>query len=118
MRLLLFALLTICSFSASYAQFSPGPSIAGGIMRRNNVMTEEKRNKAQYWVDLAYDAYEKGDLESTKKYLDESQKDGRATEDFYALLGHISSTKNNTIMRRDIGPVVQKRHFARYVRLN
>ena len=87
MRTLLLSILIICSFTISYAQFSPGPSIAGGILRRKKIVTAEQRKEAQDNLDLAYAAYSNGDLETTKKYLDESQKDGRVTEDFYVLLG-------------------------------
>lgn len=55
--------------------------------QENSAVTTAKMENAQYNLDKAYKAYNKGDLKQTKYYLYESTKDGYRSASFYYLFG-------------------------------
>ena len=73
-------LLLLCSFQDTSAQFwyksAPDPA-----------RTEADMQKSIQDLHKAYDAYNEGDLEKTRYYLDQSEKKGYVSDAFYYLLG-------------------------------
>src|SRR5688572_26086453 len=53
----------------------------------NSAVTAQKYKNAEINLGKAYDAYESGDLEKTKYFLDQSEKKGVVSPGFYLLLG-------------------------------
>ncbi len=53
----------------------------------NSAQTSAKMENAQANLDLAYEAYNEGDMEKTKYYLDQSERNGMVNGSFYYLLG-------------------------------
>lgn len=65
----------------SYAQ----QSIFG--VPHNSATTQSKMDIAKKYIDQAYIAYADGDINKSKYFVDQSQKDGFKSGDFYYLLG-------------------------------
>ncbi|MFH6956243.1 hypothetical protein ACHRV1_02470 [Flavobacterium aquidurense] len=54
---------------------------------QNSATTQNKMNIAKKYTDQAYIAYADGNIEKSKYFIDQSQKDGFKSGDFYYLLG-------------------------------
>lgn len=95
-NLIICSLLFTC-FSASFAQntyiYFP--------RQENSATTNAKMENSKIFLDKAYEAFNEGDLEKTRYYLLQSEKDGYVNASFYFLLGHWAyKTKNLTAARR------------------
>ncbi len=53
----------------------------------NSAETSQKYKQAGEFLEKAYEAYEEGELEKVKYFLDQSEKDGVVSPGFYFLLG-------------------------------
>ena len=85
------ALVFILFFKLSYSQTvivynSGGLPILFGT-KENSAETERRYKNAEINLSKAYEAYEEGNLEKTKYYLDHSEKKGVVSPGFYFLLG-------------------------------
>ncbi|UUF15422.1 MULTISPECIES: hypothetical protein [Flavobacterium] len=54
---------------------------------QNSATTQSKMDIAKKYTDQAYIAYADGNIEKSKYFIDQSQKDGFKSGDFYYLLG-------------------------------
>lgn len=54
---------------------------------QNSATTQSKIDLAKKNIDQAYQSYIDGNIEKTKYYVDQSQKNGYKSGDFYFLLG-------------------------------
>lgn len=80
MKNILFILLTLFTFSVNAQQTVSGAPI-------DSATTQNKIDVAKNFVDQAYIAYTEGNLEKSKYFVDQSQREGQKTGDFYYLLG-------------------------------
>lgn len=55
--------------------------------QENSAVTTAKIENAKINLQKAYDTYKEGNLEKTRYYLDQSERDGMASAGFYYLLG-------------------------------
>ena len=55
--------------------------------QENSATTSAKMENAKINLNKAYEAYNKGDMEKTKYYLNQSERDGLVNDSFYYLLG-------------------------------
>lgn len=55
--------------------------------KENSAQTTQKYKNAEVNLAKAYEAYEEGNLEKTKYFLDQSEKKGVVSPGFYLLLG-------------------------------
>jgi hypothetical protein len=71
--------------------------------KENSAETAQKYKNAEINLGKAYDAYEAGDLEKTKYYLNQSEKKGVVSPGFYFLLGQYFYKRKIINMPKDIG---------------
>lgn len=55
--------------------------------QENSAVTESKMKNSNYFLDKAYESYSKGEMDKTRFYLKQSEKDGYVSGRFYFLLG-------------------------------
>lgn len=97
-KLSLLITVLVLSISNCFSQTTEGynlgglPSIFG--TDENSEQTAQKYKNAEINLEKAYNAYEEGDLEKTKYYLDQSEKKGVVSPGFYLLLGQYFYVKN------------------------
>ena len=86
------ATLLMTCINFCYSQTVVVINNAGGLPflygnKENSAETAQKYKNAEINLEKAYDAYEEGNLEKTKYYLDQSEKKGVISPGFYFLLG-------------------------------
>lgn len=81
-------LLFIVSFSfGQVVVYNPGGLPVLYVSKENSAETVQRYKNAEMNLRKAYEAYEEGNLEKTKYFLDESEKTGVVSAAFYLLLG-------------------------------
>lgn len=63
--------------------------------QENSATTSAKMENSNENVKKAYDAYNEGNLEKTRYFLDQSERDGYVSASFYYLLGQWCVAKGN-----------------------
>lgn len=90
-----FYLLTFMILNSIFNSASSQTTIiynSGGLpilfsSQENSAETAQKYKNAEINLSKAYDAYEEGNLEKTKYFLEQSEKKGIVSPGFYFLLG-------------------------------
>jgi len=88
LKLSLFVLFVFATFKSSgqaVNNYNGLPLLYGSY--ENSAETAQKYKNAGSFLEKAYDAYEEGNLEKTKYFLDQSEKEGVVSPGFYLLLG-------------------------------
>jgi hypothetical protein len=75
----LLSLISIIGFSQTTYFYFP--------RQENSAVTSAKMENAKINLKKAYDAYNEGDMEKTRYYLDQSERNGLVNDSFYYLLG-------------------------------
>jgi len=85
LRNILFVSLVLASFSSS-AQVVVG-LVDWTANKKNSARTQLQIDESRTNIENAYLAYNERNLEKSKYYIDQSQRDGFKSGDFYFLLG-------------------------------